>query len=118
MTAAASNGVPRKISSHEYLIQVLIGNVLTYLSFFRCLEHVVNLANVAVMGHITKIAVTKNTNAILEYDPELLDNRVLGGSLDVVVALQTLVVKVCTSVIKPVDNTYPSLTDSSLRTAH
>ena len=71
------------------------------LSFFRCLEHVVNLANVAVMGHITKIAVIKNTNAIWEYDPESPNNRVLGGSLDVVAALRTLVVKVCTSIIKP-----------------
>lgn len=70
-------------------------------SFFRCLEHVVNLANVAVMGHITKIAITENTNAIWEYDPELPDNRVLGGSLDVVAALRTLVVKVCLSIIKP-----------------
>jgi hypothetical protein len=55
---------------------------------------VVNLANVAVMGHITKIAVVENTNAIWEYDPELTGNRVLGGSLDVVAALRTLVVKV------------------------
>ena len=62
--------------------------------FFRCLEHVVNLANVAVMGHITKIAVVKNLNAIWEYDPELDGNHVLGGALDVVVVLRTLVIKV------------------------
>lgn len=55
----------------------------------------VNLANVAVMGHITKIAVIENTNAIWEYDPELPGNRVLGGSLDVVAAIRTLAVKVC-----------------------
>jgi hypothetical protein len=81
---------------------------------------VVNLANVAVMGHITKIAVIENTNAIWEYDPELPNNRVLGGSLDVVAALRTLVVKVCPSTIKPVSqyDTYASLTDSSLRTTH
>lgn len=54
----------------------------------------VNLANVAVMGHITKIAVVENLNAIWEYDPELDGNRVLGGALDVVAALQTLVIKV------------------------
>jgi len=64
------------------------------LSFLRCLEHVVNLANVAVMANITKIAVVENTNAIWEYDPDLPGNRVLGGSLDVVAALRTLVVKV------------------------
>jgi hypothetical protein len=59
---------------------------------------VVNLANAAVMGHITKIAVIENTNAIWEYDPELPDNRVLGGSLDVVAALRTLVIKVYSSI--------------------
>lgn len=58
----------------------------------------VNLANAAVMGHITKIAVIENTNAIWEYDPELPDNRVLGGSLDVVAALRTLVIKVYSSI--------------------
>lgn len=54
----------------------------------------VNLANVAVMAHITKIAVVENTNSIWEYDPNLPGNRVLGGSQDVVAALRTLVVKV------------------------
>lgn len=56
-----------------------------------------NLANVAVMSHITKIAVIENSNAIWEYDPELVGNRVLGGSLDVVAAIRTLAVKVCTT---------------------
>lgn len=49
------------------------------------------------MGHITKIAVIENSNAIWEYDPGLPDNRVLGGSLDVVAALRTLVIKVCST---------------------
>jgi len=62
---------------------------------FRCLAHVVNLANVAVMAHITKMAAIENANAIWEYDPELPGNRMLGGSLDVVAAIRTLVVKVC-----------------------
>ena len=64
----------------------------------------VNLANAAVMGHITKIAVIENTNAIWEYDPELPDNRVLGGSLDVVAALRTLVIKVYSSITIQVSN--------------
>jgi hypothetical protein len=34
-----------------------------------CLAHVVNLANVAVMTHITKIAAIENATAIWEYDP-------------------------------------------------
>jgi hypothetical protein len=54
----------------------------------------VNLANVAVMAHITKIAAIETANAIWEHDPELPGNRVLGGSLDVVAAIRTLAVKV------------------------
>jgi hypothetical protein len=59
-----------------------------------CLEHVVNLANVDVMGHITKIAAVENATAIWEYDPDLEDNRVLGGSLDVIAAVRTIAIKV------------------------
>ena len=53
-----------------------------------------NLANVAVMSHIMKIAAIETANAIWEHDPELLGNRVLGGSLDVIAAIRTLGVKV------------------------
>lgn len=60
----------------------------------RCLEHVVNLANAAVMTHITKIAAIETANAIWEHDPELLGNHVLGGSLNVVAAICTLAIKV------------------------
>jgi hypothetical protein len=59
-----------------------------------CLEHVVNLANVDVMGHITKIAAVENATAIWEYDPDLYNNRVLGGSLDVIAAVRTIAIKV------------------------
>jgi len=45
---------------------------------FRCLKHVVNLANVTVMTHITKITIIENANAIWEYDPELAGHHVLG----------------------------------------
>ncbi|KAF8222273.1 hypothetical protein L208DRAFT_1323642 [Tricholoma matsutake] len=62
-----------------------------------CLEHIVNLANVAVMTHITKIAAIENANAIWEYDLELPGNQVLGGSLDVVAAIRTLTVKIQSS---------------------
>lgn len=61
---------------------------------YRCLEHVVNLANVALMGHITKIAAVETQTAIWEYDPDEPDNRVLGGSLDVIAAIRTIAVKV------------------------
>jgi hypothetical protein len=60
----------------------------------RCLAHIVNLGVVAVMGHITKIAAVETTTAIWEYDPDLPDNRILGGSLDVIAAIRTLAVKV------------------------
>lgn len=59
-----------------------------------CLEHVVNLANIDVMGHITKIAAVENATAIWEYDPDLDGNRVLGGSLDVIAAVRTIAIKV------------------------
>jgi hypothetical protein len=60
----------------------------------RCLSHVVNLANIAVMSHITKIAAVENSTAIWEYDPTLEGNRVLGGSLDVIAAIRTIAIKV------------------------
>ena len=84
MTAATSDGMLRRTNSHKYTYFL---SVMFCLLWLRCLEHVVNLANVAVMGHITKIAVIENTNTIWEYDPELPNNCVLGGSLDVVAAI-------------------------------
>ena len=60
----------------------------------RCLAHVVNLANVDVMGHITKIAAVETSSAIWEYNPSLTDNQVLGGSLDVIAIIWTLAIKV------------------------
>jgi hypothetical protein len=47
------------------------------------------------MGCITKIAAVENMTAIWEYDPDLPDNRVLGGSLDVIAAICTITIKVC-----------------------
>ena len=46
------------------------------------------------MGHITKIAAVENATAIWEYDPTQEDNRVLGGSLDVIAAICTFAIKV------------------------
>lgn len=62
-----------------------------------CLGHVVNLGNVDVMARITKIAAVENATAIWEYDPMQDDNRVLGGSLDVIAAIRTLAIKVSIS---------------------
>jgi hypothetical protein len=63
------------------------------------LGHVINLGNVDVMGCITKIAAVENATAIWEYDPNRDDNRVLGGSLDVIAAIRTLAIKVTMCVI-------------------
>lgn len=65
--------------------------------FCSCLEHVVNLANVDIMSHITKVAVIETTNAIWDYDPEDPNNRVLGGGLDVIATIRMLAIKVCSS---------------------
>jgi hypothetical protein len=51
------------------------------------------------MSHITKIAAVENATAIWEYDPTLEDNRVLGGSLDVISAIRTLTIKVIKSML-------------------
>jgi len=48
------------------------------------------------MSYITKIAVVENMMAIWEYDPSLEDNRILGGSLDMIMAIRTLAIKVST----------------------
>lgn len=53
-----------------------------------------NLANVAVMSKITKIAAIENATAIWEYDPALPGNCVLGGSLDVIACVRTIAIKV------------------------
>ena len=85
-------GIRTRISSHRSIIcQTLY---LDIIPGGRCLEHVVNLAKVAVMGHITKIAAIENATAIWEYDPECPDNRLLGGSLDLIASVRTLAIKV------------------------
>src|SRR5271168_2723730 len=62
---------------------------------YSCLGHVVNLAEVDVMNHITKLAAVETSTAIWEYDPSLPDNRVLNGSLDIIAAIRTIAIKVC-----------------------
>ncbi|KAF8675642.1 hypothetical protein AX14_005053, partial [Amanita brunnescens Koide BX004] len=59
-----------------------------------CLAHVVNLVNIAVMSHITKISAVETASAIWEYDPDLANNCVLGGSLNVISVIRTLAVKI------------------------
>jgi len=63
--------------------------------YHRCLGHVVNLANVDVMDHITKIVVVEMATTIWEYGLSLPDNCVLNGSLDVIAAICMLAIKVC-----------------------
>ena len=47
------------------------------------------------MKHITKITIVENATSIWEYDSSQDNNCVLGGSLDVIAAIQTLAIKVC-----------------------
>ena len=59
-----------------------------------CLAHVVNLAIIDFMSIITGIAHVETSTAIWEFDLMLTQNRVLGGSLDVIAAIQTLAIKI------------------------
>src|SRR5713101_3799826 len=83
-----SQGKSASVSHHPKLASV-IDQVAC-----RCLEHIVNLAIVAVMGSITKVSAIENAQAIWEYDPTLDDNRVLGGSLDMIAAIWTIAIKI------------------------
>jgi hypothetical protein len=58
----------------------------------RCLEHVINLANVDIMSHITKLAAIETTSAIWEYNPSEPGHCVLGGGLDVIATICTLAI--------------------------
>ena len=84
------NSNERQLLFVFYIFSILL------LPYFHCscLGHVINLGNVDVMGHITKIAAAENATAIWEYDPTQADNCVLGGSLDVIAAIRTLAIKV------------------------
>jgi hypothetical protein len=64
------------------------------LTHARCLAHVVNLAVIDFMSHVTRIAAVESANVIWEYDPTLPSNRVLSGSLDVISVIRTLAIKV------------------------
>ncbi|KAF8676686.1 hypothetical protein AX14_004846 [Amanita brunnescens Koide BX004] len=61
---------------------------------YMCLEHVINLANIDVMKHITKIAVVETKTAIWEYDPSDPSNRISNGGLDVIATIRTLAIKI------------------------
>ncbi len=59
-----------------------------------CLGHVINLAEIDIMVHITKIVAVETVTAIWEYDPQLSANCMLGRSLDVIATVHTLAIKV------------------------
>jgi len=46
------------------------------------------------LWRISQSSQLSNSTAIWEYDPIRADNRVLGGSLDVIAAIRTLAIKV------------------------
>ena len=72
------------------------------------------------MSHITKIAAVENTTAIWEYDPTLENNRVLGGSLDVISAIRTLAIKVKSTLSQINSHSYVTVfsIDTSVRATH
>ena len=51
------------------------------------MAHVINLATIDVMLHITKTAVVENKAAIWEYNPALPSNRISNGGLDVIATI-------------------------------
>ena len=59
-----------------------------------CLAHVVNLAITDFMSVVTHISSIETTSAIWEFDPSLPGNHILGDSLDIVSAIQTLAIKI------------------------
>jgi hypothetical protein len=61
---------------------------------FRCLVHVINLTIVDFMSILTNIGGIQTAAALWEFDPSEVENRVLGGSLDVICAIHTLAIKV------------------------
>ena len=54
----------------------------------------INLANIDIMAHITRIALVESKAAIWDYDPELPSNRISNGGLDVIATIRTLAIKV------------------------
>ena len=82
---------------------------------FSCFGHVVNIANIAVMGRVTQIAAIKNATAIWEYDPSLPGNWILGGSLDVITAIRTIAVKVSLPFFTNIKFSYVALRFKHLR---
>jgi len=67
---------------------------MTFMWLCRCLGHVVNLATIDFMRHITNIAAVENKTAIWEFDPALHQNRIANGGLDIIATLRTLTIKV------------------------
>ncbi|KAG6914572.1 hypothetical protein DXG01_016564 [Tephrocybe rancida] len=71
-----------------------------------CLEHVCNLANINVMGHITKIKAIDTTSTIWDYSPSDLNNRVLDGRIDVIATIRTLSIKAINLFVVQADQLY------------
>ncbi|KAI1795272.1 hypothetical protein LXA43DRAFT_882191, partial [Ganoderma leucocontextum] len=60
-----------------------------------CIGHVVQLAIEDFMTAVTQVGLVESKQAMWEYDPKALENRVLCGGLDVIAAIRTLAIKVC-----------------------
>ena len=83
------------------------------------MAHVINLATIDVMSHITKTAVVENKAAIWEYDPALPSNRISNGGLDVIATIRTLAIKVSLhSTFLGLIDRYLLMTDPGIERAH
>ena len=85
-------------TTYNYIEQALVSQKIYSFNADQhclpCLAHVVNLTITEFMNVVTKITHVETTAAIWEFDPTLTQNQVLGSTLDVVVVVQTLAIKI------------------------
>jgi len=89
---ASPSGIGKNSNYHMFISHLQFP--LSKESSCSCLGHVINLGNIDIMSHITKIAAVENLTAIWEYICTCSDNHVLGGSLDMIATIHTLAIKV------------------------
>lgn len=59
-----------------------------------CFGHVIQLGIEDFMRKVTQIAIVESKQAIWDYDPQLVENQIAVGGLDVIAIIRTLAVKV------------------------
>lgn len=64
------------------------------MSYFSCFAHVSQLTIEAFIRVVTQVAVVAFKEAIWKFDPQLEENQVVVGRLDIIATIWTLAVKV------------------------